>query len=142
MSLTKLTENLNNVSNLPDKPSMRTDELKAVFDKAGNIIKKYINETLTEDIEKDLKKNKTETQALIDTIYRYEITLNNDIAENTDYVIPTTYTVGSGKLDVYYEGTLLSLSENYKEIGTEESQIIRFDWKVPKGSKLIFIVRK
>lgn len=142
MSLTKLTENLNNVSNLSDKPSLQADELKAVFDKAGNTIKDYINETLTEDINKELKKNKAETQALIDTIYRYEITLNNDIAENTDYVIPTTYIVGSGKLDVYYEGALLSLSENYREIGTGESQIIRFDWNVPKGSKLIFIVRK
>lgn len=52
MSLTKLTENLNKVSSLPDKPTLQSDELKAVFDEAGNAIKAYINEILTEEIEK------------------------------------------------------------------------------------------
>lgn len=52
MSLTKLTENLNNVSSLPDKPTLQSDELKAVFDKAGNVIKNYINEILIEEVEK------------------------------------------------------------------------------------------
>ena len=52
MSLTKLTENLNKVSSLPDKPTLQADELKSVFDEAGNVIKSYINETLTEEIEK------------------------------------------------------------------------------------------
>lgn len=52
MSLTKLTENLNKVSSLPDKPTLQPDELKAVFDNAGNAIKNYINEVLTEEIEK------------------------------------------------------------------------------------------
>lgn len=52
MSLTKLTENLNKVSSLPDKPTLQADELKAIFDEAGNVIKNYINDTLTEEIEK------------------------------------------------------------------------------------------
>lgn len=52
MSLTKLTENLNNVSSLPDKPSLQAEELKQEFDKAGNSIKEYINAILTEEIDK------------------------------------------------------------------------------------------
>ncbi len=51
MSLPKLTENLNKVSSLPEKPTLQADELQAVFDEAGNIIKDYINDTLTGAIE-------------------------------------------------------------------------------------------
>ena len=51
MSLPKLTENLNKVSSLPEKPTLQSDELQAVFDKAGNVIKEYINDTLTGAIE-------------------------------------------------------------------------------------------
>lgn len=52
MSLTKLTANLNSVSSLPDKPTLQPEELKAVFDESGNLIKEYLNEVLTEEIEK------------------------------------------------------------------------------------------
>lgn len=51
MALTKLTDNLNSVQSLPNKPSLEADELKAEFDKSGNLIKAYINEILTEEIE-------------------------------------------------------------------------------------------
>lgn len=52
MSLTKLTENLNNVSSLPDKPALNSNELKQVFDESGNTIKEYINTILTEEMDK------------------------------------------------------------------------------------------
>lgn len=69
MSLTKLTENLNKVSSLPDKPTLQSDELKAVFDEAGNIIKNYINEILTAEIEKlvsdTAKANKTTVENIL-----------------------------------------------------------------------------
>jgi N-methylhydantoinase B/oxoprolinase/acetone carboxylase alpha subunit len=51
MSLPKLTENLNKVSSLPEKPTLQPDELQAVFDEAGNVIKEYINSVLTGAIE-------------------------------------------------------------------------------------------
>ena len=51
MSLPKLTENLNKVSSLPEKPTLQPEELQAVFDQAGNIIKEYINDVLTVAIE-------------------------------------------------------------------------------------------
>lgn len=51
MSLPKLTENLNKVSSLPEKPTLTAEQLQAVFDQAGNLIKDYINNTLTGAIE-------------------------------------------------------------------------------------------
>ena len=69
MSLTKLTENLNKVSSLPDKPTLQSDELKAIFDEAGNIIKNYINEILTAEIEElvsdTAKANKTTVENVL-----------------------------------------------------------------------------
>lgn len=51
MSLTKLNDNLNRVRSLPNKPTLEAEELKAVFDEAANIIKDYINDVLTPEIE-------------------------------------------------------------------------------------------
>lgn len=51
MSLTKLTENLNNHQSLPDKPALTSQELKILFDKAGNDIKTYLNTILTAEID-------------------------------------------------------------------------------------------
>lgn len=51
MALTKLTDNLNSIQSLPNKPSLEAEELKAEFDKSSNLIKEYINEILTEEIE-------------------------------------------------------------------------------------------
>lgn len=51
MALTKLTANLNNVSALSDSPNiddgLTSTQLKAVFDKAGDDIKTFVNSTLT-----------------------------------------------------------------------------------------------
>lgn len=51
MSLPKLTENLNKVSSLAEKPTLTAQQLQAVFDEAGNAIKDYINDVLTTAIE-------------------------------------------------------------------------------------------
>lgn len=64
MALTKLTDNLNSIQSLPNKPSLEADELKAEFDKAGNLIKAYINEILTKEIE-SLITNTVETAKII-----------------------------------------------------------------------------
>ena len=71
MSLTKLTSNLNNISSLPDKPTLQSDELKAVFDEAGNVIKEYLNDVLTEEVEKLIsdtaRTNKTIVENTLDS---------------------------------------------------------------------------
>lgn len=50
----QLETNLNYISSLPDDPAMTTTALKQEFDKAGNVIKTFINEELEEDITTDI----------------------------------------------------------------------------------------
>lgn len=54
MKLTALKEDLKNISKLPDRPNLEkgytADEVKALFDKAGESIKNYINTVLIEEI--------------------------------------------------------------------------------------------
>ena len=50
----QLETNLNFISSLPDLPAMTTSALKAEFDKAGNIIKDFINSTLEAEITSDI----------------------------------------------------------------------------------------
>lgn len=52
MSLQRLTDNVSNISTLDDKPSLSADELKRLFDKGSETIKKYINEVLIPEVEK------------------------------------------------------------------------------------------
>lgn len=66
MSLTKLTANLNSVSSLPDKPTLQSDELKSVFDEAGNVIKEYLNDVLTEEIEKLVSDTAKSTKTIVE----------------------------------------------------------------------------
>lgn len=51
MALTELTANLNKIQSLADQPTLTATELKQEFDKSGNIIKTYINETLTKELD-------------------------------------------------------------------------------------------
>ncbi len=50
MALTELTDNMNIHQSLPDKPALTAEELKAEFDKAANLIKEYLNETLLTEL--------------------------------------------------------------------------------------------
>lgn len=57
MALTKLTTDVSNVGGLSDKPNvddgLSPAQLKAVFDKASEDIKAYINNTLTSEVDSD-----------------------------------------------------------------------------------------
>lgn len=68
MRLTKLTENLNKISSLPDKPTLQSDELKAVFDEAGNIIKDYINNVLIDEIEKTISEEIKNSKVKVENV--------------------------------------------------------------------------
>ena len=48
----KLTESLDFVTNLSNQPTESADELKRVFDKAGNKIKEYLNNIVVPEVEK------------------------------------------------------------------------------------------
>ena len=59
MALPQLTENLNIIQSLPNKPTEEASELKIKFDEAGNIIKVYLNDTLLPAIETLITDSKT-----------------------------------------------------------------------------------
>lgn len=76
MSLPKLTENLNKVSSLPEKPTLQSDELQAVFDEAGNVIKEYINDTLTGAIEQSITSTVQANKTTVENVLTSTSTTN------------------------------------------------------------------
>ena len=71
MALTQFTTDVNNVQNLPDKPTQSAEELKMVFDKAGNDIKDFLNDVLTKEIDaliKELQSKKIDIQNIVNEI--------------------------------------------------------------------------
>ena len=56
MNLPKLTDNLNIISSLADRPTETTADLKSRFDEAGNIIKNFLNNTFIETLKTELDK--------------------------------------------------------------------------------------
>lgn len=142
MSLPECTVPTNNVQNLADSPTQSAQDLKKVFDQAGEDIKNYINDKLIPEIEKSDKETEDNTKKLILKTYKYNATTLAEITETEDYTIPATYNVNTHGLDVYFEGTLLALGEHYQERGTGTSDKIRFNFTVPKDSVLTFVIRK
>lgn len=76
MSLSKLTTNLNNISSLPDKPTLQSDELKQEFDKAGNSIKDYINDILLAEIESLINSSVSSAKVKVENILTSTSTTN------------------------------------------------------------------
>ena len=141
MSLTKCEVVTDNIQNLPNSPALSPDELKQTFDKTGKDLKDYINDKLIPEVENNIKRSEDNIKKQIKKEYKYSVILEGNIEKNTDYTIPSTYTVNTSNLDIFYEGSLLTINENYVERGTGESNKVRFDWDVPKGSKLDFVIR-
>lgn len=141
MSLPRCEVETNYVQRLPDMPAVSPEELKQTFDKAGKEIKDFLNELIPE-IEKADEKDKKLVQSQIWKTYKYDVVLKAKVLENEDYTVPSVYKVNTSGLDVYFEGELLILNENYQERGTGDSNKIRFYFEVPEGSHLIFVIRK
>lgn len=142
MSISNCEVVTNNVQSLPDNPTVSSSELKAKFDKTGDDLKKYINESLIPDISEELN---TINEALNSTLlreYRNDTKLTTELEANAEFTVPTSYKVGTNNLKVFYEGSLLTVNKHYLEVGTGESNIIKFGWKIPQNSNLTFIVRK
>lgn len=72
MSLTKLTDNLNSIQSLPNKPSQEPEALKAKFDESANLIKKYINEVLTKEIENLITNTAKSTKITVENVLTSE----------------------------------------------------------------------
>lgn len=138
MALTKLTTDLNNVQTLPNQPrssgGYTPAVIKELFDKAGNDIKDYINDTLTEEIPtefatkeelqgvvlgqipnnsltelqmaNDMKKNITGGVTAYDT-FQTQVTNINTSFDNIskDYVRNPAYAVTTGTSTAYTVST-------------------------------------
>ena len=76
MALTKLTDNLNNIQSLANKPSLEAEELKAEFDKSSNLIKAYINEILTEEIEALISSTVESAKVIVENVLTSTSTTN------------------------------------------------------------------
>lgn len=82
MAISKLTDDLNIISSLPDRPTLTSQELKEQFDKASNLIKKYINEKLTEEVATELETTINEAKKYVDSLSEtLEETVNSKITE-------------------------------------------------------------
>ena len=91
MNLTKMTEDLNFISGLADQPTSTSSELKGMFDKAGNTIKDFINNTLITDIQSGVNDDinsakKTILNAVDDSLEELETTINEQITEKLEKI--------------------------------------------------------
>lgn len=66
--------------------------------------------------------------------------VTEEIPQNTNYEVPTTYKVGTNSLSVYFEGCKLIKDKNYIEV--DETHIQFKDWNVPVESNLEFVINK
>lgn len=87
-----------------------------------------------------------EIEEIIDTlIVTKTITLNEDVAEQAEYELPISYTVGNDSLKIHWQGVLLEQGEdgNYIEIGEpgQASNKVKFGWNLEAGETLIIEVR-
>lgn len=76
MSLTKFTSATNFIQSLADKPAQSSTELKREFDKVGTLLKEYINDVLTEELDSKesnirqiIQRNSTEISGMLNKVY-------------------------------------------------------------------------
>ena len=119
MSLTKLEENLNIIENLPDSPNMEAVELKRKFDESSLLIKKFINETLTVEIDKlvtQIKKD-VNSQLLEDNKKRYYV---GKLILDTKNINPASY-LGFGTWELWGAGKVpVGVDTNDTDFSTAE----------------------
>ena len=75
-------------------------------------------------------------------MYQKNITIQEEIIENTNYTIPLKYIVGNNSLEIYYMGEKLIEGEHYIEVQDGLlSNIIQFTFNVPVGRMIEFVTR-
>lgn len=116
MSLPKLTENLNYISSLPDKPSTTSTELKRLFDKAGNDIKDYINNILNDAIETLITNTVRDNKTVVENVLN-STSIVNALSAAQGKVLKGLCDENKEDIKNIGEGTILYESQN----GTTES---------------------
>ena len=154
MALTKLLTDVSNIQALADQVKGQATTLKQTFDKAGNDVKTYINDTLTAEIEaifatkteNGLKADstsvysKTEMDSIIGGINnagKVEITDSyyTAIADNTANFTISGYDSASQYLELIYNNTLLIKDVEYTMSGT----VVNLNgWSLANGEKIYY----
>lgn len=80
MSITKLTQNVEVISTLPDAPTQTAAELKAKFDEGSSIIKNYLNNSLIEELEEIIPS----TSGAVSTILENNLSSSKAIISDTE----------------------------------------------------------
>ena len=107
----KLTDNLNNVQSLANKPPLEAEELKAVFDQAGNSIKEYINEILTEEIETLITNTVESARVIVENVLTSESAVNA-LSSNQGKVLKDLVDTINSKLSGIAEGANKTIVDN------------------------------
>lgn len=111
MSLTKLTDNLNSIQNLPNKPPLEAEELKVEFDKSANLIKTYINEVLTEEIETLITTTVNAAKTTVENVLT-STSVVNALSANQGKVLKSAIDTIKTKLDGIQAGANKTVVEN------------------------------
>lgn len=114
MSLSKFNENVNNHQSLPDKPTLTSQELKALWDKAVVDIKNYINQSLTEEIDSKINEFQTEINSNTSSI-------NNML--NSVYPVGSIYmSVNNTNPSTIFGGTWVAWGSGKVPVGVNTSE--------------------
>lgn len=114
MSLTKFNESVTNHQSLPDKPTLSSAELKALWDKAGVDIKNYLNQILTEEIDSKISEFQTE-------INNNTSSINNML--NTVYPVGSIYmSINNTNPSTIFGGTWVSWGAGKVPVGVNASE--------------------
>lgn len=96
MSIRKMTDDLNIISSLSNRPTETSEALKAKFDEAGNLIKTYLNDILTADTEKEIGEKVSEVKTQIEgTIEELKTEVEGSITKLTEETEETLTTFKS-----------------------------------------------
>jgi hypothetical protein len=106
MSLTKFTGSTDVISQLPNRPAISANELKAKFDEAETAIKNYLNDTLTVEVEGLIETEVEEGKVVVENVLTSTSTTNalsaaqgktlNDTIISLDNSKQKKITVGTG----------------------------------------------
>lgn len=108
MALSELTDNLNSIQSLSDQPAIPSEELKQQFDRAGNLIKNYINETLLPELNSiisSLQASGSTHQSEIDTLQG----IVENISSNIE-TIESSITTIQNTLNTFKSGATTKIS--------------------------------
>lgn len=111
MSLSKLNDNLNVIQSLPNKPSQEAEKLKAEFDKSANLIKTYINEVLTEEIETLISTTVEAAKTTVENVLT-STSIVNALSANQGKALKDAIDTIKAKLDGIQDGANKTTIEN------------------------------